>query len=141
MPAVIRIDGDRIHLPAIIAQCGLPFVEAIQSQRSRRHNPNETLSETTYNLTVSEASGDSVPHQIVDADSFLASNAESLRSIFKKVPRCKCTIDFSWDFPGDSIGQYNIFPSCFLSRLVELQITLVLSVYGTTGRSESQNFI
>jgi len=53
------------------------------------------------------------------------------------VPRCKCTIDFSWDFPSDAIGQYNGFPSAFLSRLAELDIMLVVSVYGVTNRTEN----
>ena len=122
-----------------MAQCGLPFAEAIQSQQERCRNPNVPNSETTYNLTVSEASGDSVPQQIAEADSFLASNGQSLRSIIQNVQRCKCTIDFSWDFPAASIGQYNGFPSAFLSRLVELDIALVVSVYGTSDRTEGHN--
>lgn len=139
MPAVIRIAGDRTALAEIVAQCGLPFVEAIQSKRERRQNPNASHADTTYNLTVSDASGDSVPQQITEADSFLTSNAQTLRSIIQTAPRFNCTIDFSWDFPRDSIGQYNGFPAAFLSRLAELNITLVVCVYGTTNRTESQN--
>ena len=130
--AGFRISGNRTVLAAIIPRYGLQFTESILLRRQRLQNANESPTDTTYNLTVSDADGDSVPQQITEADSFLATNAKTLQAIIQAVPGCRFTIDFSWDFPSDSTNQYNEFPSAFLSRLVELDITLVVSVYGCT---------
>jgi hypothetical protein len=119
-------------LEAIAAHSNLALAEAIQSQRTRSQSPDASHPDTTYNLTVSDADGDSVPQQIAEADAFLTSIEQSLRSIIQTVPRCKCSIDFSWDFPRDSVGQYNSFPTAFLARLASFDIALVVSVYGVT---------
>ncbi len=137
MPAVIHITGDRTALETSAATSNLALAEAIQSQRERRQSPGTSHPDTTYNLTVSDACGDSVPRQIIEAEAFLEANQQTLQSIIQSVPRCKCSLDFSWDFPRDSIGQYNGFPSTFLSRLAELDIMLVVSVYGVANQTEN----
>ena len=133
---MFRITGDRTALESALAESGLPFVESVQSQRERRKTPNTPYPNTTFDVAVSDASGDSVPEQITEADAFLASNEHALKAIVETVPRCEWSIDFSWDFPRDAIGQFNGFPSQFLSRLAQLDITLVVSVYGTAPTTE-----
>lgn len=133
LPAVLRITGDRTALAAIAAESHLVLSEAIQSQRERRRKPDALHPDTTFNLTVSDADGDSVRQQITDAELFLTSNEQALRSMIHTLPRYKCTIDFSWDFPRESIGQFNQFPPSLLSLLADLDIMLVVSVYGTAN--------
>tara|TARA_R110002073_G_scaffold234758_1_gene395966 strand:+ start:267 stop:623 length:357 start_codon:yes stop_codon:yes gene_type:complete len=88
--------------------------------------------ETTYNLTVSEADGDEVPVQIRDLDKFLNSNEQQLETLLRLSPSFHCTIDFSWDFPTTSAGQYNCFPAALLTRLGVLGVDLVVTVYATS---------
>lgn len=129
MPAVIRVSGARSTLDRVAAESSLLFVESAQCQRERRQNPDTLHTDTTYNLTVSDA--DNVTQQIADADRYLITNEQALKAVFDAVPAGEWSIDLSWDFPRQSVAQYNLFPPPFLARLAELQMTLVVSVYGT----------
>lgn len=139
LPAVIRIVGDRALLAPAIPHCGLPFTESAKCQRDRRLDPDRDHPETTYNLTVSEACGDSVPQQIRDVEEFLDSNGRLIADLMRAVDGCTCVIDFSWDFPRDAAGQYNRFSIELLAKLAELKMDLEISVYGIAGRTEPQN--
>ncbi len=132
MPVVIRITGERHLLGGAVAACGLAFTESAQSRRKRRLNADAHEMETTYNLTVSEADGDEVPVQIRDLDKFLNANEQLLETLLRLIPSCQCTIDFSWDFPTTSAGQYNCFPASLLTRLGVLGVDLVVTVYATS---------
>lgn len=132
MPAVIRVAGDRRLLTDVVAASGLPFTESAQYQRRRRLYADACEMETTYNLTVSEADGDSVPTQVTAVDAFFDANEQRIDNLLRSIPGCRCTIDFSWDFPTTSAGQYTIFPAALLSRLGTLGIELVVSLYATS---------
>ncbi|WP_150122575.1 hypothetical protein [Rhodopirellula islandica] len=88
--------------------------------------------DTSYNLTVSEADGDEVSVQVRDVDEFLNANEQLFAELLRSIPDCHCTIDFSWDFPATSAGQYNCFPTALLNRLGVLGVDLKVSVYATS---------
>jgi hypothetical protein len=138
LPAVIRIAGERHLLEEAIAAGGLAFIESAQSRRKRRLNADAHEMETTYNLTVSEADGDEVPVQVRDLDEFLNANEQLLEKLMRSIPGCHCTIDFSWDVPTASAGQYNSFPAALLTRLGVLGIDLVVTVYATSEQAANQ---
>ena len=136
LPAVIRLCGSRAALERAVLKCTLPFTEAVQCQRERRLNPDREHPETTFNLTVSEACGDSVPQQIRDVEDFLAADGRLITDLIRSVEGSSCIIDFSWDLPSHAIGQSNRFGSSLLSKLAELKIELEISVYGTASEAE-----
>lgn len=70
-----------------------------------------------------------------DADEFLRVNAHRLDELLRLIPGCQCTIDFSWDFPTTSAGQYNRFPAALLTRLGALGIDMMVSVYGASANA------
>ncbi len=126
---MIRISGERQLLANALTACELPFTESARSQRNRRLQPEIKQIDTTYNLTASEADGNAVPVQVQDVETFLNSNDQRLHQLLRSIPGCRCTIDFSWDFPITTAGQYNHFPASLLARLGSLGIELVVSVY------------
>ncbi len=132
LSAVIRLTVKNNSLAPAVARSGLPFTEAIQSMQNRRAVAETDQSEITYLLTASDACGDSIVQQIQEATEFLTSNRGVLKDLAKLAPECKWELDFMWDFPIDSVGQFNRFPPVLLQHLVELNMDLVVSVYGTS---------
>lgn len=132
MSTVIRIAGPYDLLAQAITASELPFVESVKSKRERLDSQN-TSAETTYNLTVSTASGDSVPQQIRDVREFLARNGCKITAILAVATGVTGVVDFSWDFPRDAVGQYNRFPADLLAELAKLRLDLEVSVYGYDG--------
>lgn len=135
MPAVIRISGSRDRLNKRVLESGLPFVESAQVVRRRRLNPNDGYNDTTYNLTISDANGDSVPVQINEARDYLRRIGPLIEGIRRDVDGCHCVIDFSWDFPQSTLGQYNTFPNELIALLHEFEIALMVSVYSQSTSS------
>ncbi|XZE36694.1 hypothetical protein SH501x_002278 [Pirellulaceae bacterium SH501] len=131
MPAVIRISGSRLELDQLIVASGLPFVEALSVMRKRRLNPVNDHGDTTYNLTISEIDGDAVPEQIDDSLRYLRANGKVIAEIHSAVKGSNCSLDFSWDLPTGTIGQYNTFPLDLIALLREYRIALRVSVYST----------
>lgn len=136
MPCVLRISGRGLETASFSANCDLPFQEATQSARQRQAASDPLSVEVTYNLTISEASGDSVPLQIAEAEQFLATNASTLERLMQSLPGCRGSLDFSWDFPHDAFGQCNRFPADFLARMAQHGLTLVVSLYPTGPQAD-----
>lgn len=132
MPAVIRISGSRHELDQLVGASGLPFVEAMAVVRKRRLNPDTDCANTTYDLTISEIDGNAVPGQIDESVCYLRENGKVIADIHRAVNGSHCSLDFSWDFPMGSIGQYNTFPLDLITLLREYNIALTVSVYSTS---------
>ncbi|MFN7841723.1 MAG: hypothetical protein ACK5YR_18995 [Pirellula sp.] len=128
MPTVIRISGNRDSIVSAVEKSGLPFRESIQSLRQGTRSKSRS-SETTFNLVVSEADGDSVPQQILDTRQFLIAHAKSLANLMNDLENQSKVIDFSWDLATSSIGQSNRFPCDLLYSLASLDLQLEISVY------------
>ena len=129
LPTVIRISGNRETVVSAVEKSGLPFRESIQSLRQGAQSTSHSF-ETTFNLVVSEAEGDSVPQQILDTHNFLSTHAKSLADLMSELENASKVIDFSWDLPALSPGQLNRFPRDLLRSFVTLGIDLEISVYG-----------
>lgn len=136
MPAVLRITGDRFAIESIAVESAFALEEAIQSRKKRFQPMDAPQLDATYCLVVSDADDGFVPQQIEEADAFLEANEKALQSIFNALPNCTRTLDFSWDFPDESFGQLNRFPTTFLSRLIALDIQLGVSVYGVANGTD-----
>jgi hypothetical protein len=127
LPTVLRISGKREIIVSAIEKSGLPFRESIQSLRQGARSTSRSF-ETTFNLVVSEADGDSLPQQILDTRQFLSTHAESLADLVKDLENVSKVIDFSWDLATSSIGQSNRFPCDLLYSLASLDLQLEISV-------------
>lgn len=127
MPTVLRISGKREIIVSAIEKSGLPFRESIQSLRQGARSTSRSF-ETTFNLVVSEADGDSLPQQILDTRQFLSTHAKSLADLVKDLENVSKVIDFSWDLATSSIGQSNRFPCDLLYSLASLDLQLEISV-------------
>lgn len=132
LPAVLRIAGPRLPLERLISHGGFLFTESLKSRLDRKRDPIGHHDVTTFNLTVSDSSGDSVPQQIRDSEQFLASNCQAIAALLRTIPECSGVLDFSWNFPIQSYGQFNHFSTALMAMLVELGLELEISVYGTT---------
>lgn len=127
MPAVLRVSGPFERLRLSLGESSLPFEESIASTRNREGKSVDAIS--TFNLTVSEADGDKVPTQISDAEKFIASNTEGLRWLSSCDGVQHLCLDFSWDIPKESIGQWNRFPSSLLQLCAQFNLDIEISVY------------
>ncbi|WP_236623786.1 hypothetical protein [Rhodopirellula baltica] len=136
MPAVLRITGAHFALESIARESALAIEETTQSRKKRRQWTDATQTDSTYRLVVSNSDGDHVLQQIEEACVFLEANEEALRSIFNALLNCRRTLDFSWDFPDGSLGQFNRFPTTLLSQLNAFGIELGVSVYGVTNSTD-----
>lgn len=137
MSAVLRLSGNRSLLETVISQSRFPFTESGKCQRERRLDPEGDHSETTYNLTLSDADAGCLPQQIREVDAFLELNGQLIQEAMACARGCTCVIDFAWDFPRDAIGQYNRFPTQLLGKFAELNIDLEISVYGISEQNRN----
>ncbi|GAB5517500.1 hypothetical protein [Rhodopirellula baltica] len=136
MPAVLRITGDHFALESIARESALAIEETTQSRKKRCQLTDATQTDSTYRLVVSHSDGDHVPQQIEEACVFLEANEEALGSVFNALTNCKRTLDFSWDLPDGSLGQFNRFPTTLLSQLNAFGIELGVSVYGVANSTD-----
>ena len=108
-----------------------PFEESIASRRKRERG-QAADGIATFNLTISESDGDCVPVQIEESLLFLSQNKDAIRAIEDLPGVENLCVDFSWDFPSTSIGQYNCFPASFAKLCGSLGIDIQVSVYATS---------
>jgi hypothetical protein len=135
LPTVLRLSGDFQSMCQPIVACGLDFTESRQAQRNR----NLTQTHTTLNLIVSDADGDCVPQQLSDAECFLKEHYGTIAKHLSSLSNRTRTQDVSWDFPDDTLGQYNCANTELLTLLASLRIELMFSVYASANRNDIQN--
>ena len=136
MPAVLRISGPFEQLRQSMLEVPFPCAEAIASRKKRERGESGEDDTSTFNLTISESDGDCVPAQIEEASLFLAQNMVAMKRI-RQLPGVESLcVDFSWDFPSTSIGQYNRFPYSFNELCGTLGIDIKVSVYAVYAVSE-----
>jgi hypothetical protein len=131
MPAVLRISGPYEQLGQSMLGVPFPFAESIASRRKRERGLSAD-GIATFNLTLSESNGDRVPAQIEESLLFLSQNKDAIKAI-KDLPGVEILcVDFSWDCPSTSIGQYSRFPCSFAELCGSLGIDIKVSVYATS---------
>ncbi len=107
------------------------FDESIASRMSRERGQSPD-GITTYNLTISDSDGDCVPAQIRESFLFLSQNMDAIKAIQELAGVEDLCVDFSWNFPKTSIGQYNRFPATLVQLCGTLGIDIEVSVYATS---------
>ncbi len=135
MPAVLRISGPYDQLRQSMFEVPLPFAESIASQKRRERGESREDDTATFNLTISDADGDRVPAQIEESSVFLLRNIDAIKRIREMLGVENLCVDFSWDFPSTSIGQYNRFPCSFIELCGTLSIDIEVSVYAASERA------
>jgi hypothetical protein len=131
MPAVLRISGSYQELEKSLSNQPFAFAEAIASRKKRERGETPLDGASTFNFCVSEASGTEVPVQIDESVHFLLQHFESIRRLRQSPGVETLTLDFSWDFPSTRWGQFNRFSNSLLQLCAELEIDIVVSVYGS----------
>ena len=131
MPAVLRISGPYEQLGQSMLGVPFSFVESIASRRKRERGQSAD-GIATFNLTISESEGDRVPAQIEESSLFLSQNKDAIKDLQDLPGVENLCVDFSWDFPSTSIGQYNRFPCSFAKLCGLLGIDIEVSVYATS---------
>jgi hypothetical protein len=126
---VIRVSGPFDRLSQTISTVALEYEESGASRWARERGEAGVKDRCTFNLTVSNADGDCVPVQISDAETFLSSQESALRILRSSDGIDDICIDFGWNIPEVSCGQWNSFPYTFLEMCASLRIDLVVSVY------------
>ena len=92
-----------------------------------------------FNLTISDAAGDSVPLQLDESLAFFRANIAAISRLGNVAADCKLTLDLSWNFPRGTIGQYNTLTAELMGVMSSLGIDLMFSVYDIASRPESPN--
>jgi hypothetical protein len=134
MPTVLRVSGIFELLRQSMPLAPFEFTEPVAARTAREREASADNGRSTYNVTVSDAGGDRVPEQIRESAEFLARNSDALRRLRELPGVEKLCLDFSWDFPRTSTGQWNCFPSSFLMACASLEIGLEVSVYAVSER-------
>lgn len=133
MPAVLRISGPYEQLRQSMLEVPFPFAESIASRKKRERGESRQNDTSTFNLTISDSDGDRIPAQIEESTLFLTQNVDAINRM-RELPGVEnLCVDFSWDFPSTSVGQYNRFSCSFLELCGTLGIDIEVSVY---ARSE-----
>ena len=132
MPAVLRISGPYVQLRQSMLEMPFPFTESIASRKKRERGESRDDDTATFNLTISASDGDHVPGQIKESSLFLAQNVDAISRMRDLSGVENLRVDFSWDFPSASIGQYNRFPSSLLGLCGTLGIDIEVSVYAAS---------
>jgi len=112
------------------------FIEAAASRRQRERGEALVDGWSTFNFTVSDADGDCVPVQVEESACFLSRNIDSIQRFRESDGVENLTLDFSWDFPATSCGQFNTFPGSLLQECAKLGIDIEISVYRTARDSD-----
>ncbi len=132
MPAVLRISGQYEQLQCSVLGIPFPFVESIASRKKRDRGESRDDDTATFNLTISDYDGDSVPAQIEESSRFLLQNMDAINGMRELPGLENLCVDFCWDFPSTSIGQYNLFPCSFIKLCGTLGIDIQVSVYAVS---------
>jgi hypothetical protein len=130
MPAcVLRVSGPYDHLRNTIRNSPFEFHESIASRRKRERGEASADNRCTFNYTVSDADGDHVPVQVSEAETFLSLHFDRLRILRSADGVDDVCLDFGWNFPDKTSGQFNEFPHSLLQKCAELRIDIQVSVY------------
>ena len=130
MPAcVLRVSGPYDLLRDTIRITPIEFHESIFSRRKRERGEASADSRCTFNYTVSDADGDHIPVQVSEAETFLTLHFDHLRMLRSADGVDDACLDFGWNFPDTSWGQFNLFPHSLLQKCGELRIDIKVSVY------------
>ena len=135
---VLRISGPYERLRDTIRTAPVHFKESGQSRREREKGTSPADGRCTFNYTVSDADGAHVPLQISDAEIFLSAHGDELRVLLAGDGINDACLDFGWEFPDDSLGQFNKFPHSLLHKCADLRIAIEVSVYHA-GKSDGDN--
>ena len=119
----LRITGPEDKLKSTLSKLDLKAKEAVAMEVARKKG--KVITETTYNVQVSDSDGDHIPIQLEDAKIFLDDHKDT----FSKLNEFECTLDFQWDIPVDSNGQYNRIDLDLIAKCNELGIEIEFSVY------------
>ncbi|MCY2995659.1 MAG: hypothetical protein NTY19_48605 [Planctomycetota bacterium] len=71
---------------------------------------------------------------VVDLE-FLSDNLDSILEVRSLPGAENLCLDFSWDFPLTSVGQYNRFPCSLIQLCAALGIAIEVSVYATSTQA------
>ena len=123
---VLRVSGPSTSIASVVRDAFVPFVEARGSVLARERG--ETT-RATFNFTVGHATGDMVPGQIQDAETFLRSNFEALQGILASPTIESAVLDFGCEVGCDSTGTCVRWPAPFLALCGELALGVEISVY------------
>ena len=133
MPAcVLRISGPHADVAAAVQGAFVEFVESRATERARERGEASVTDPSTFNFTVSDADGDHVPLQIVDAEEFVSTHLAELIELLSRPGVEGGILDFGWDIPHNKFMQWNRFPSSFLALCAEAKLDIEVSVYVVT---------
>jgi hypothetical protein len=139
MPTVLRISGAYEQLRHSVLEIPFPFTESIASRKKRQRAESPNDGSATFNLMISDADGDCVPVQIEESSQFLSQNKDAIIGMRQLPGVEELCVDFSWDFPSTSIGQYNRFPCSFVKLCGILGIDIEVSVYAVSKHSAPED--
>jgi hypothetical protein len=126
---VLRVSGTYAALVSASTDAFVQLVEARASARARKSKKVDATARSTFNYTVSDASGTRVPVQIHDAEEFLSAHLAELTELRSRPGIESVLLDFGWEIPCDANGQFNRFPSALLALCVQARLDIMVSVY------------
>ena len=126
---VLRLSGPHTSLAAVVSGAFVKFVESRASALARERGEATATDNSTFNFTVSDADGEHVPVQVRDAEAFVSAHLEELRELTSQPAVESGILDFGWEVPRDRCGQFNRFPSSFLSLCAKAKLDIEISVY------------
>ena len=129
----LRITGPYLKLSASLNNSFIELQEAFASRKDRECGKTTESDSATYLYSISKADYKHVPTQISDAVHFLSQHQGDLKELLSRDGVEQAILDFAWDFPQDSLGQFNRFPLTLIERCAELHIEIEVSVYGISA--------
>lgn len=129
----LRITGPYLKLSASLNNSIIEFREAIASRKDRECGKTTESDSVTYLYSISKADNKHVPTQISDAVHFLSQHQGDLKELLSRDGVEQAILDFAWDFPQDSLGQFNRFPLTLIDLCTKLGIEIEVSVYSSSS--------
>ncbi len=123
---ILRVSGPSTDIASAVRDAFVPFIEARGSVIARERGKT---TKATFNFAVSHATGDMVPCQIQDAETFVRANLEALRDLIASSSIESAVLDFGCDVSRDSPGMSVRWPAPFLAICGDLALDVEMSVY------------
>ena len=125
---VLRAFGPSFDVDGFLATSNLPVIRVFR-RGERVSRRSEELKYSGFNVNVSDQDGSRVPMQVREAIEFLDRHIDELEALAARDDVEVMYLDFGWDFPLKSNGQWNRFPIELVRRCSRLGLGIEVSVY------------
>lgn len=137
MSCVLRVSGEHLDIDSLLqSQKLIPVVTWKKGEE--RILKGRFSANSGANFVVSDAEIEEVALQILDAESYLATNCDEISTLASAAGVTNATLDFAVAIRPGFVTQTSTFSSAFLQHVAKLGLDLAISHYPTQDDIEEE---